>query len=129
MVEAKVKARVQSYGKMYLKPQRSFQAQKASVDEEFDAPNDTSYQSLQMRGCNIIKADTLEYISVLPIDMAQVLSVEKDQLDTKNEEISYFELDRSDIVLAFHAGVEVDIVSKIGNFLIVIQVLATGDPN
>ena len=43
---------------------------------QFDAPDNASYQCLQMHGCIAVKNDELGYISVLLIGMAQISSVQ-----------------------------------------------------
>ena len=59
-----------------------------------------------MRGCNIIKDDTLEYISGLPLILAQGSSVrlsgQKSQLITKCDEIPCLVFGVFNFVLIFH---------------------------
>lgn len=86
------------------------QAWKQKGLREFDAPDDAGYQWCQARGLIII--DTVVYgnVTVLPIGMAQVssvqITVQKNQRDKKGEEISYFQFGGSDIVIVFEHKVE-----------------------
>ena len=72
---------------------------------ELTAPNEPGYQFLQARGCITIHNPVLGYVSILPIGMAQVSSVnllvEEGQRIEKGDEISNFYFGGSDIVLVF----------------------------
>ncbi|VDC00406.1 unnamed protein product [Peniophora sp. CBMAI 1063] len=73
-----------------------------------DAPNSPGYQFLQARGLVLIDTEgfgNFGLVAVLPIGMAQVssvvLSVKKGQELKKGDEIAYFQLGGSDIVMVF----------------------------
>ena len=75
---------------------------------QFDAPDNASYQCLQMHGCIAVKNDELGYISVLLIGMAQISSVQLHNKPgdwlKKSDEIAHFGFGGSDIVIVFQAG-------------------------
>ena len=81
-----------------------------SMRRKLDAPDDPGYQFIQSRGLVIIESE-IGLVAVLPIGMAQVssvvLTVAKGATLEKGEEISYFQLGGSDIVMVFQAGANV----------------------
>ncbi|KJZ71817.1 hypothetical protein HIM_08788 [Hirsutella minnesotensis 3608] len=86
-----------------------------------EAPNSPGYQFLQMRGLVVIDNPVLGKVAVLPIGMAMVssvkLSVRKDDVLKKGDEISCFLFGGSDIICVFQAkaGIKVeDFVASTG---------------
>lgn len=81
-----------------------------------DAPDDPGYQFIQARGLIVIENPVLGCVAVLPIGMAQVssvvLSVKKDDVVKKGDEISYFQLGGSDIVMVFQADAKVKFTAE-----------------
>ena len=79
---------------------------------ELDAPNDPGYQFLQARGCITIDNPVLGYVTILPVGMAQVSSVnllvEEGQWVEKGDEISNFYFGGSDIVLVFEEKAQIE---------------------
>jgi len=79
------------------------------------APDSPGYQFLQARGCVVIDSP-IGLVAVLPIGMAQVssvkLSVKKDDVVKKGQEISYFQFGGSDIVLVFERGSRVHLTAE-----------------
>jgi len=69
------------------------------------APDSPGYQFIQARGLVIIDNPELGLVAVLPIGMAQVssvkLSVKPGDIVEKGDEISYFHMGGSDIVMVF----------------------------
>jgi phosphatidylserine decarboxylase len=84
---------------------------KEGKEGSLDAPDTPGYQFLQARGCVVLDTP-IGLVAVLPIGMAQVssvkLSVECGQTVKKGEELAYFQLGGSDIVLVFEADSQVD---------------------
>lgn len=79
-----------------------------------DAPDSPGYQFLQARGLILIdtaKTIGVGLVAVLPIGMAQVssvvLSVQEGDIVEKGQEISYFQLGGSDIVMVFQKDANV----------------------
>ncbi len=72
---------------------------------DLDAPDSPGYQFLQARALILIDSPAAGMVAVLPIGMAQVssvvLSVKKGDPVQKGQEISYFQLGGSDIVMVF----------------------------
>ncbi|KAL2876292.1 hypothetical protein SGCOL_008466 [Colletotrichum sp. CLE4] len=120
-----------------LKPHRSYTSPDAQAQQNGDVdgvgsalsmPDEAGYQSLQARGCVIIKSPLLGYVAVLPIGMAQVSSVNlkwqpgpgqqypiQPNVDiNKGDEISHFEFGGSDIILVFQKDAEVHIFGAQG---------------
>ncbi|KAH9923440.1 phosphatidylserine decarboxylase-domain-containing protein [Epithele typhae] len=85
---------------------------------ELDAPDTPGYQFLQARGLVLIDNPVLGLVAVLPIGMAQVssvlLSVQKGETVEKGQEISWFELGGSDIVMVFQKGANVQFEQTVG---------------
>lgn len=85
-------------------------------DSIMNAPDHPGYQFIQARGLIIIDNPVLGHVAVLPIGMAQVssvvLSVKKDDVVKKGDEISYFQLGGSDIVMVFEPRAHVDFTAK-----------------
>lgn len=85
-------------GKVYLEVIRK-------DDGSLKAVDGTGYQFTQMRGLIVIKTDTLGYVAVLPIGMAQVSSVnlttDVGAIIEKGDEFGYFKFGGSDIVVLF----------------------------
>lgn len=77
----------------------------APDDRGLSAPNDTGYQFIQARALILIKTEDIGLVAVLPIGMAQVssvvLSVKAGDEVKKGDELSYFQLGGSDIVMVF----------------------------
>lgn len=109
-----------------LKPYRS---PKHSVKTaELHAPNDPGYQFLQARGCITIENPVLGYVSILPVGMAQVSSVnllvEEGQWIEKGDEISNFYFGGSDIVLVFEEKACIEFAADIDTHYRVGETLA-----
>lgn len=79
--------------------------------DSITAPDSPGYQFLQARGLILIDSPELGLVAVLPIGMAQVssvvLSVKADDYVEKGQEISYFQLGGSDIVMVFQKDANV----------------------
>jgi phosphatidylserine decarboxylase len=86
---------------------------KLSMQRELDAPDDPGYQFLQARGVVVLENPDIGLVAVCPIGMCQVssvvLSVTKGDFVEKGDEISYFQMGGSDIVLVFEAKSKVKI--------------------
>ena len=88
-----------------------------SADEfkSLDAPDATGYQFLQSRGIIILENEHLGLVGVLPVGMAQVSSVKTKLTDNvgksinKGDEISWFELGGSDIIMVFQEKAKVSL--------------------
>ena len=95
---------------------------------ELNAPNDPGYQFLQARGCITIHSPVLGYVSILPVGMAQVSSVnllvQEGDFVTKGDEISNFYFGGSDIVLVFEEQARIEFVAEIDTHYSVGQKLA-----
>lgn len=81
----------------------------------FDAPDDAGYQFAQARG--LIVLDTpIGLVAVLPIGMCQVSSVvintEVGVTVRKGEELSYFQVGGSDIIVLFEAKSNVSFTAQ-----------------
>ncbi|OJT06809.1 Phosphatidylserine decarboxylase proenzyme 3 [Trametes pubescens] len=103
-------------------------------DESLKLPNHAGYQFLQARALILIKNPVLGLVAVLPIGMAQVSSVvlsvrAGDNLE-KGDEVAYFQLGGSDVVIVFQAcaNVSFDNTEK-GKHYKFGQVLAVAQPN
>ncbi|KAF3011712.1 hypothetical protein E8E14_009608 [Neopestalotiopsis sp. 37M] len=90
------------------------------IANDVDAPDDPGYQFMQARGCIIIETESLGYVAVLPIGMAQVSSViMEDSIANatpacpvkvkKGDPISYFKFGGSDIVVVFQAQANIHV--------------------
>jgi phosphatidylserine decarboxylase len=101
----------------YLVPNRPIEKQSGDFGT-VDAPDHAGYQFMQARGCIIMENDTLGYVAILPIGMAQVSSVvmedsianaspETPVYVSKGDPISYFQFGGSDIVMVFQAKANV----------------------
>jgi len=94
------------------------------------APNRPGYQFLQARGLILIENPVLGLVAVLPIGMAQVssvvLSVQKGDVVQKGQEISYFQLGGSDIVMVFQKNANVKFDQEIGKYYNFGTKVATG---
>jgi len=79
------------------------------------APNEPGYQFLQARGLIVLDNPDIGLVAVLPIGMAQissvVLSVKKNDVLQKGDEISYFQCGGSDVVVVFEAASQVKITA------------------
>ena len=88
------------------------------VEHEVTAPDSPGYQFLQARGLILINNPTLGLVAVLPIGMAQissvVLSVQKGDIVTKGQEISYFQCGGSDCVMVFQEKAKVQFTATLG---------------
>ncbi|KAI0631145.1 phosphatidylserine decarboxylase-domain-containing protein [Trametes polyzona] len=106
---------IPGYGRPRLTMRRSMQpGRSSSADDE--TPNTSGYQFLQARGLVIIDSPDLGHVAVLPIGMAQVssivLNVEVGDHVRKGEEIGYFQLGGSDVVMVFEAKANVNFTAK-----------------
>lgn len=101
----------------YLSPNRLIAGGTGDVGS-VDAPDHAGYQFMQARGCIIMENDTLGYVAILPIGMAQVSSVVMEPSIAnatpaspvhvnKGDPISYFQFGGSDIVMVFQAKANV----------------------
>ena len=83
----------------------------ATPQDGLVAPDSPGYQFLQARGLILLDTPTAGLVAVLPIGMAQVssvvLSVKPGDYVQKGQEISYFQLGGSDIVMVFQKGANV----------------------
>ncbi|OJT14035.1 Phosphatidylserine decarboxylase proenzyme 3 [Trametes pubescens] len=86
------------------------------MDSVPDAPNSAGYQFIQARGLIVIDNPVLGLVAVLPIGMAQVssvvLSVKQGDYVNKGDEISYFQLGGSDIVMVFQPRANVEFTAQ-----------------
>ncbi|KAI0366865.1 hypothetical protein BV20DRAFT_625883 [Pilatotrama ljubarskyi] len=82
----------------------------------FDAPDNPGYQFIQARALILIDSPAVGLVAVLPIGMAQVssvvLSVKAGDVVQKGQEISYFQLGGSDIVMVFQPGANVTFTAQ-----------------
>ncbi|KAH6680762.1 phosphatidylserine decarboxylase-domain-containing protein [Halenospora varia] len=127
VVEANV-IQGQAYLNVQADPDGTLRQQRSFIGDQLDAPDNAGYQFLQSRGCVIIQSDTLGYVAVLPIGMAQVSSVKlaweppaggsypinPNVPIKKGDEISHFEFGGSDIVLVFQADAYIQILGAQG---------------
>ncbi|KAI0821188.1 phosphatidylserine decarboxylase-domain-containing protein [Irpex lacteus] len=90
----------------------------AAPQDSLDAPDTAGYQFLQARALILIDNPDLGLVAVLPIGMAQVssvkLSVQPGQTVEKGDEISYFQLGGSDIIMVFQKDAQVSIHQTLG---------------
>jgi len=88
---------------------------KLNMQRELDAPDDPGYQFLQARGVIVLDNPDIGLVAACPIGMAQVssvvLSVKEGDIVQKGDEISYFQMGGSDIVLVFEAASKVKITA------------------
>lgn len=89
----------------------NLQAPIDSSSGDLDAPDTAGYQFLQARALILIDNPDLGLVAVLPIGMAQVssvvLSVNAGDTVQKGQEISFFQLGGSDIVMVFQKDANV----------------------
>ena len=89
---------------------------KLEMRRKLEAPDDPGYQFMQARGLILIDNPEIGLVAVLPIGMCQVssvvLSVNVGDEIEKGDEISYFQLGGSDIVVVFEARSNVTITAK-----------------
>jgi len=87
------------------------------VRRAFDAPDTPGYQFSQARGLIVLRTE-IGLVAFLPIGMAQVssvvLCVEKGQMVTKGQELSYFHFGGSDYILVFQRDSNVSITAQVG---------------
>ena len=92
-------------------------SKRSAQTAELNAPNEPGYQFLQARGCITIDNPVLGHVSILPVGMAQVSSVnllvKKGQWVEKGDEISNFYFGGSDIVLVFEEKAQIQFVAEI----------------
>ncbi|OJT12055.1 Phosphatidylserine decarboxylase proenzyme 3 [Trametes pubescens] len=103
-------------GRPRLGMRRKMQPRAAEPRDSLNAPDNPGYQFIQARGLILIDNPELGLVAVLPIGMAQVSSVmlgvkPRDEVK-KGDEISYFQLGGSDIVMVFQAGANVKFTAK-----------------
>ncbi|KAI0675588.1 phosphatidylserine decarboxylase-domain-containing protein [Trametes maxima] len=87
-----------------------------TVKTNLEAPNEPGYQFLQTRALILIQTDDIGLVAVLPIGMAQVssvvLSVTEGSHVKKGDEIAYFQLGGSDVVMVFQSHANVKFTAK-----------------
>ncbi|KIM76105.1 hypothetical protein PILCRDRAFT_98788 [Piloderma croceum F 1598] len=105
---------------------------KLEMRRKLEAPDDPGYQFLQARGLILIDNPEIGLVAVLPIGMCQVssvvLSVNVGDEIEKGDEISYFQLGGSDIVVVFEARSNVTITAKESEHYNFGQTIATAEP-
>ncbi|KAI0631133.1 phosphatidylserine decarboxylase-domain-containing protein [Trametes polyzona] len=104
-------------GRPHLAMRRHLQAGGDSdTGLNFDAPDNAGYQFIQARALILIDNPDLGLVAVLPIGMAQVssvvLSVKAGDDVRKGQEISYFQLGGSDVVMVFQAKANVNFTAE-----------------
>jgi phosphatidylserine decarboxylase len=107
-------------GRSHLRPVRPIFADPGPGEvRDLEAPDSAGYQFLQTRGVIIIKNENLGYVAVLPVGMAQVSSVvptvKEGDYVTKGQEISYFQMGGSDIIMVFQKKANVKLTVDTGN--------------
>jgi phosphatidylserine decarboxylase len=89
---------------------------KMHMHRDLNAIDGAGYQFLQARGLIVIDNPVIGLVATLPIGMAQVssveLSVKPEQKVEKGQEISYFQLGGSDIVVVFQRKSNVTITAS-----------------
>ncbi|KAI0631129.1 phosphatidylserine decarboxylase-domain-containing protein [Trametes polyzona] len=121
-------------GRPRLDMRRRFERRDGDISRgnNFDAPDSPGYQFIQARALILIDTPDLGLVAVLPIGMAQVssvvLSVKAGDEVQKGQEISYFQLGGSDIVMVFQAKANVDFTAKEGTHYNFGQKVATAAP-
>ncbi|KAI0356055.1 hypothetical protein OH77DRAFT_1520612 [Trametes cingulata] len=98
-----------------------------------DAPDNPGYQFIQARALILIETPDIGLVAVLPIGMAQVssvvLSVQAGQTVQKGDEISYFQLGGSDIVMVFQPEANVNFTASVGTHYAFGKELARASPS
>lgn len=121
----------------HLKMWRTMEPDNESLlqfDGKLHVPNHAGYQFLQARALILIKSPVLGLVAVLPIGMAQVssvvLSVRAGDDLKKGDEVAYFQMGGSDVVMVFqaHANVSFDETEK-GKHYKFGEKLAVAQPN
>ncbi|KAI0642013.1 phosphatidylserine decarboxylase-domain-containing protein [Trametes meyenii] len=78
-----------------------------TINATMEAPNEPGYQFIQARALILIETSEIGLVAVLPIGMAQVssvvLSVKEGCEVKKGDEIAYFQLGGSDVVMVFQS--------------------------
>ncbi|KAH9897859.1 phosphatidylserine decarboxylase-domain-containing protein [Cubamyces lactineus] len=84
------------------------------------APDQPGFQFLQTRGLVLIKDPDVGLVAVLPVGMPQVasvvLTVKPGDVLKKGEEIGYFQMGGSDIVMVFQPQARVEFTAKDGQW-------------
>ena len=111
-----------------LQPIRKIERSDGEAPEAHDS---VGYQFCQMRGLVVLETE-VGLVAILPIGMAQVssvkLTVEKDQILEKGDEIAYFQFGGSDIVMLFETtkSSHVEITANPGTHYDMGQTIAIG---
>jgi phosphatidylserine decarboxylase len=91
---------------------------KLTMQRELEAPDEPGYQFLQARGVIVLENPDIGLVAACPIGMAQVssvvLSVKEGDTVQKGDEISFFQMGGSDIVVVFEAASKVNITAAQG---------------
>ena len=115
-----------------LTPYRNCSRKSKEPAYELHAPKDPSYQFLQAHSCITIQNPALGYVSILPVSMAQVSSVnllvEEGHWVEKGDEILNFSFGGSDIVLVSEEKARVRFEMDVGTHYWVGEKLAIAGP-
>ncbi|KAI0363528.1 hypothetical protein BV20DRAFT_121520 [Pilatotrama ljubarskyi] len=91
------------------------------VKRRLVAPDEPGFQFLQTRALVLIKNPDVGLVALLPIGMPQVasvvLSVKKGDVLRKGQEVGYFQMGGSDIVMVFQPGAQVQFTVEVGQWL------------
>ncbi|KAI0366859.1 hypothetical protein BV20DRAFT_625640 [Pilatotrama ljubarskyi] len=132
-LEVEVVADPTRNGQLRLAMRRTMNASTSgSTKALLDAPDNPGYQFIQARALILIDTPDLGLVAVLPIGMAQVssvvLSVKAGDVVRKGDEISYFQLGGSDIVMVFQPGANVSFTASVGTHYAFGKELARASP-